>query len=105
MTKNETIAEIKRLLGIYGCFNIGEVDNFDSTPCVSSMGSVVGLAEYYTEDYVEISVYQTSSFSSDAIESYEEQYENLTEEVLSEIYFLCQEWEAQSLKTEKRISD
>lgn len=105
MNKQETIQEIKRLLSIYGCYAIGELDNFDSSPCIGSFGSVVVLLEYFTEDYVEANVYQTSSFSSDAIETYEEQYENLSEDVLSEVLQLCQTWEAQSLQTEKRISN
>jgi hypothetical protein len=105
MTKEETISEIKKLLSTYGCFALGELDNFDSSPCVGSIGSVVGLIEYFTEDYVEVNVYHTNSFSSDAIETYEELYENLSEDILDEIYFLCQEYEAQTLKTEKRISN
>ena len=105
MTKQETIQEIKKLLSTYGCFSIGELDDINVNPCVGSIGSVVGLAEYFTEDYVEVNVYHTNSFSSDAIESYEELYENLSEDILDEIYFLCQEYEAQTLKTEKRISN
>ena len=103
--KKEVINYIKKLIKENGSFAIGELDYFDSSPCIGSIGTVVGLAEYFTEDYVEINVYHTSSFSSDAIESYEEKYENLSEEVLDEIYFLCQEYEAQTLKTEKRISN
>ena len=105
MNKQETIAEIKRLLSIYGCFALGELDNFDSAPCISAMGTIVGLVEYYTEDFAEVNVYQTSSFSSDPIETYDEIYENFNEDVLHEILTLCQEWEALSLKTEKRISN
>lgn len=105
MTKQETIAEIKRLLSIYGCFAIGELDYFDSTPCISSMGSVVGLVEYYTEDFAEVNVYQTNSFSSDPIETYDEVYEKFDENVLHEILHLCQEWEALKMKTEKRVAN
>lgn len=106
MTKKETIAEIKRLLNIYGCFAIGEIENYDlSHPCIASMGSVVGMVEYFTEDYAEVNVYQTSSFSSDPIETYDEIYENFDENVLHEILLLCQEWEATSLKTEKRVAN
>jgi hypothetical protein len=105
MNKLKTIKNIKNILKHNGCFSIGELDYFDSSPCIGSMGNIVGLAEYFTEDYAEINVYNTSSYSSDAIENYEEKYENLSEEVLEQIYLLCQEYEAQTLKTEKRISN
>ena len=98
MTKQETIAEIKKLLSIYGCFAIGELDYFDSTPTIASMGSVVGMVEYYTEDFAEVNVYHTKADDSEPIETYDEVYENFSQEVLSEILFLCKEWEKQSSK-------
>ena len=96
--KEALIKRIKDILKFYGCFNISELEHYDNSPCVNSMGSVVALADYFTEDYVEISIYQTSSFSSDPIEDYEEQYENLSEDVLKEILVLCEQWEKQSEK-------
>jgi hypothetical protein len=105
MTKQETIQEIKKLLSTYGCFSIGELDDINVNPCVGSIGSVVGLAEYFTEDYVEVNVYHTNSFSSDSIESYESVYELLDDAVLQDILSLCQDFEAQTLQTEKRISN
>lgn len=106
MNKQETIQEIKRLLSIYGCFAIGELDDVSTqAPCTTSIGSVVALAEYFTEDNVEINIYQTNSFSSDPIETIDDVYENLTEDILAEVLQLCQQWEAQSIQTEKRISN
>ena len=103
--KEEIIARIKSLLSTYGCFSIGELDYHDNTPCVATMGNFVGMAEYFTEDYVEVSVYNPSSISSDAVDEYEEKYENLSEDVLGEIEILCEQWEAQTIQTEKRISN
>jgi hypothetical protein len=105
MKKEETISEIKKLLSAYGCFALGELDNIEVSPCVGSIGSVVGLVEYFTEDYAEVSVYHTSSFSSDAIETYDSVYELFNEEVLHDILLVCQQYEAQTLQTEKRISN
>jgi hypothetical protein len=105
MEKKEVIERIKSLLSTYGCFNIGELDQCDSSPCVGTLGGLLGLAEYFTEDYVEVNVYNTNQYSSEAIETYEELYENLTEEVLHEIMILCEQWEVETLKTEKRISN
>jgi len=105
MTKEKTIQEIKKIITKYDAFNIGELDNFDSAPSVGCIGSVAGLVEYFDKDYAEINVYHTNSFSSDAIESYTEVYENLNIDVLQEILILCEEFEAQTLKTLKRISN
>lgn len=105
MTKQETIQEIKNLLSVNGCFAIGELDYFDSTPTIASMGSVVGMVEYYTEDFAEVNVYHTKSNDSEPIETYDEVYENFSEDVLSEILSLCQEWEALKMKTEKRVAN
>ena len=65
----------------------------------------MGLAEYFTEDYVEVSVYEPRSTSSDAIDTYEESYFGLSENVLGDVLLLCEQWEAECIKTEKRISD
>ncbi len=91
------IEEIKKLLKIHGCFSIGELNCFDSSPCVYSGGSVVSLVEYFTEDYADVSIYQTNSFSSDPLETFEARYEDFSVKVLDEILHLCQEWEKQSL--------
>lgn len=96
--KEALINRIKDILKFYGCFNISELDQYDNTPCVATMGNFVALADYYTEDYVEVSVYNPRSISSDPIDEYEEQYENLSEDVLKEILVLCEQWEKQSEK-------
>ena len=105
-SKKDKINYIKKILGTYGCFSIGELDiNSPEGVCVNTMGPLVALAEYFTEDYTEINIYNPASFSSDPIEDYEEKYENLSEDVLHEILNLCQYWEAQSIRDLKRISN
>jgi hypothetical protein len=69
------------------------------------LGKFVGVAEFFNEDHTDINVYEPSSFSSDEVDSYEEQYEDLSEDVLSEIHFICEQWEAECIRTEKRISN
>ena len=104
--KEDLINYIKNILKTYGCFSIGELDvDSHGGVCVNDMGPLVALAEYFTEDYTEINIYNPSSFSSDPIEDYEEKYEKLSEDVLQEILTLCQYWEAQSIRDEKRISN
>lgn len=105
MKKEETILAIKKILSNYGCFSTGELDGEDQSICVGTLGNYVGLAEYFTEDYCEVNVYEPRSSSSDAMDTYEERYENLSEDVLLDILLVCENWEAESLQTEKRISN
>jgi serine/threonine-protein kinase RIO1 len=97
MSKIESVLKIKNILSIHGCFNLAELDYFDSAPCVGSMGSVVGLVEYFTEDYADVNIYQTYSMSSDPIETYEESYQNFSDEVITNILYLCELWEKKQL--------
>ena len=104
MKNIKTIKRIKSILSVNGCFSIGELDGENSI-LVGTLGNYVGLAEYFTEDYVEVSVYEPRSTSSDAIDTYEESYFGLSENVLGDVLLLCEQWEAECIKTEKRISD
>jgi len=87
---------IKDILSVQGCFSVGElllagVDT--ETICVGSLGRFVALAEYFTEDYVEINIYDPASYSSDAIDSYTEKYENLSDDILLGILTQCEQWD------------
>lgn len=103
--KQETIERIKKILGVEGCFSVGELDGEDQSITIGTLGNYVGLIEYFTEDYVEVNVYEPRSTSSDAIDSYTLYYEDLEEDILGDVLLLCEQWEAQNIKTEKRISD
>jgi hypothetical protein len=52
-----------------------------------------------------VNVYEPSSFSSDPIDTYEQDYGFLSEDVLGDIHLLCEQWEAECIRTEKRISN
>lgn len=104
MENIETIKRIKNILGVNGCFSIGELEGENSI-LVGTLGNYVGLAEYFTEDYVEVNVYEPSSSSSDPIDTYEESYFGLSENVLGDVLLLCEQWEAECIRTEKRISN
>jgi hypothetical protein len=106
MTKKQVIIKsIKNTLGVEGCFSVGELDGEDQSITIGTLGNYVGLIEYFTEDYVEVNVYEPRSTSSDAIDSYTLFYEDLEEDILGDVLLLCEQWEAQNIKTEKRISD
>jgi spore coat protein CotH len=104
MENSEIIKRITDILKVNGCFSIGELEGENSI-LVGTLGNYVGLGEYFTEDYVEVNVYEPSSSSSDAIDTYEESYWELNENVLGDVLLLCEQWEAECIRTEKRISD
>ena len=105
MEKSELIERITDILKVNGCFCVGELEFETPGICVGELGNYVGLAEYFTEDYVEVNVYEPRSSSSDSIDTYEQDYGFLSEDVLSEIHFVCEQWEAECIRTEKRISN
>jgi hypothetical protein len=104
MKVSEKIKRITDILKVNGCFSIGELEGENSI-LVGTLGNYVGLAEYFTEDYVEVNVYEPRSSSSDPVDSYEESYWGLDENVLDDVLLLCEQWEAECIRTEKRISD
>jgi hypothetical protein len=105
MEKTEIIKRITDIIKKNGCFSVGELEYETNGVVVGELGKFVGVAEFFNEDHTDINVYEPSSFSSDEVDSYEEQYEDLSEDVLSEIHFICEQWEAECIRTEKRISN
>ena len=105
MDKSELIKRITDILKVNGCFSVGELDGEDQSITIGTLGNYVGLIEYFTEDYVEVNVYEPRSTSSDAIDSYTLYYEDLNVDILQEILFVCEMWEAECIRFEKRISD
>jgi hypothetical protein len=104
MKKSELIKRITDILKLYGCFSIAELEGEHSVE-VGSLGNYVGLAEYFTEDYCEVNVYEPRSFSSDPMDTYEQDYGFLSEDILGDVLLLCEQWEAECIRTEKRISN
>ena len=105
MTKQETIDRIKKILSVEGCFWIGELEVETTGVVVGELGKFVGLAEYFTEDFCEVNIYEPSSTSSDEVDTYDASYESLSEDVLQEILMVVEQREAENVRTEKRISD
>jgi hypothetical protein len=105
MTKQETIDRIKKILSVEGCFWVGELETESAGVVVGELGKFVGIAEYFSEDFTEVNIYEPSSMSSDEVDTYDAKYEDLNEDVLQEILFLVEQREAENVRTEKRISD
>ena len=105
MEKKEIIERIKKILSVEGCFWIGELEEERAGVVVGELGKFIGLAEYFTEDFCEVNVYEPSSMSSDEVDTYDAKYEDLDEDVLQEILLVVEQKEAENIRTEKRISD
>ena len=105
MEKQELIERIKNIIKVNGCFSISELEGETPSICSGELGNYVGLLEYFTENYVEQNIYDPTSMSSDAIDSVETEYEAFNEDTLQEILFVCEQWEAECIRTDKRISN
>lgn len=103
-TKKSIIKQIKKIITEWETFGSGELDYSDSV-LVNEMGELIALAEYFNYNTAEIRVYDTGSMSSDSIHEYEVEYENLSKDVLEEILFVAEQYEAEQIKTAKRISN
>lgn len=104
MQKRTIIKNIKRIIEEWGGFGIDEV-GAEFSPCVDGIGHTVHLAEYFDKNSVSVNVYNPSSYSSDPIDDYELSYEELNKDILEEILIYAENYEADCLKTEKRISN
>lgn len=105
MEKAEIIKRITDILSVEGCFWIGELETETTGIVVGELGKFVGLIEYISEDFCEVNIYEPSSFSSDAVDTYDAKYEDLSEDVLQEVLLLVEQKEAENIRTEKRVSN
>jgi len=103
MQKRTIIKRIKTIIENYGSFSIGEVDNADGV-LINEMGHLIGIAEYFNGTTIEVNIYDSNSFSSDAIDSYEENYYNLPKATLEEILSVAELYEVDQEKTIKRCA-
>lgn len=104
MKKEKIIRKIKAIISKYDTFSIGEVDGADGI-CINEMGNLIGLVEYFNNSTIEVSVYDSVSFSSDAIENYELRYEELSKMILVNILFIAELFETDQEKTLKRFEN
>ena len=104
MQKRTVIKRIKEIIANYGGFGVNEVEA-EISPCVSAEGNMVNLAEYFTVNKVKIRVYKPAGISSDPIDEYEVDYEDLKKDVLEEILRLAENYEVDQEKTIKRCSN
>lgn len=105
MQKKTMINRINAIIKEHGSFSIGELEYEECSPCVGELGRYVGLAEHFEVGKAQINVYMPSGFSSDAEDEYDMSYIFMEKYVVEEILRLAENWEAEQLKTLKRISN
>ena len=104
MKKEKIIKQIKSIIEKHETFSIGEVEGANGI-CVNGMGNLVAVAEYFNGTTIEVNIYDANSFSSDPIDDYELTYEELDKEILEQILFVAELYEAVVIKLSKRISN
>ena len=99
MQKRTIIKNIKKIIDNYGSFNVGELES-ESSPIVESLGNTFVLAEGFDINNATLVTYVNDI---EVDENYV-CYTALEKDVLAEILFLAEMYEADQQKTLKRIS-
>lgn len=93
--KQTIISEINEIIREYGSFTIADVEA-ESSPFLDTKGKLSHLAEEFMEGSCVVYVYDPTSHSSDEIDTYDEFYEEFSEEQLEYILELAQKWVEES---------
>jgi hypothetical protein len=103
-TKAIHIDYIKKVIKEWGSTSCVELE-LDHSPCLNSIGNgknnVCELVEQFYADSVETVVYQDELTLS--YNNYD--YEDLSDDIINEIYRIMQDYEADQLRTEKRCKN
>ena len=89
--KQTIISEINEIIREYGSFTVADVEA-ESSPYLDAKGKLSHLAEEFMDGSCVVYVYDPTSHSSDEIDSYDEFYEEFSEEQLEYILELAQKW-------------
>ncbi len=101
MTKKEIIKKIQAIIAEFGSFTTADVQAV-SSPILKTIGkNTCQLAEGFLHDKVEAVLYVHESETDSEFIS----YHDLKKDVLEEILFLAEQYEADELQTEKRCSN
>lgn len=101
MKKNKMVARIKAIIAEWGTVTTGELQ-LDCSPAYSSIGDeTVGLVERFNAHDVGVDVYSHDVET----DSFDVPYEKLSNDLLSEILEILEEYDAGMDKTMKRCQD
>jgi len=100
MSKKEDISYIKRIIADYGSFSVGDLEG-ESSPIVNSLGKDnFQLAERFSLDDVTVITYVHET----EVDQNDVDYGDLPDDTISEIVRLAEDYEADQIRTQKRIS-
>ena len=100
MDKEQKIALVRSIVGVWGGFSPSEVES-DCGICVGNLGNLLAMVTYVSLDCIDVSVYSPNSFSNDSIYDYTMQYLELTDLVLDELVLLCRKYNEVMLEQEE----
>lgn len=100
--KAELIEKIQDIIKEWGSFSTFDI-NADSDVSIPVIGNHIHLANIFNFDTVNVEVYEDGG--DNEIDSYDLSYYDMDVETLNEILTYCENWEADNLQTEKRISN
>jgi hypothetical protein len=98
--KEKQIAYIKKVTKEWGEITSGEL-RLDHSPCVNSLGDggICELAECFNSDGVITTIYDRDG---NEIDWWDYKYEDLSEDLIDQIWNIIEQYEVENLKTEKR---
>lgn len=102
--KEAHISYIKAVIKEWGETSCGEL-NLDHSPCLNSIGNGNKNISELIENFSADGVYAITYHDEAEINWNKYSYEDLSDDIIDEIYYIIQEYEADMLKTEKRCSE
>lgn len=94
MIKKNIIKEINSIIKEHGSFTVANVEA-ESSPFLETKGKLSHLIEEFMEGACVVYVYDSSRYSSDEIDVYDEFYEMVSKNQLEYILELAEQWKEQ----------
>ena len=101
MTKKNIISKIKKIIGDFGSFEINEVEYEEPILLKTVNKDHEILIEKFDSTGIEVTEY----IHGIDVDSYNIDFEDLKTDILESILRVCENYEVDCLKTEKRISN
>jgi len=89
--KENIIKEIKEIINEFGSFTVSEI-SADHSPIIEAKGRLSHLVEEFNENDCIVYIYDPSTYNSDELDSYNENYDELEITQLEYILELSNRW-------------
>lgn len=100
INKTELIDKIKTIIATWGIVNSGEL-NLDCSPCYATIGNSVSLVEKFNRNDVDI----VTNLDGQEIDEFSKDYEELEQDLLTEILTVLENYDVDMQKTMERCED